>query len=222
MGYFKDAFDIGAGVTLGNMAVNLGAQLGSDFVESKFQRAYVKYRSQSFDPVIRHDLNELLVFGRLPQRAYPFPNSMKSAKKEKFYKRHKIFTSLVLMFFGISFFNSILVRFGMFTDDMLDDLLPLYTVLSLAISCAAIAIIARRITRSGKEKLSQSFKLQLEYDGQQYWYVREYIRQALAKGEMDVNTAVVKICNTSLAQQFPDTVDKIEANAFYYRQKMGL
>lgn len=83
-------------------------------------------------------------------------------------------------------------------------------------------MVIKKISRSGKNKLSSNFKAQLEYDGQQYWYMREYVRQALARGEMDINTAVTKICNTRLAQQFPDTVDKIEANAFYYRQKMGV
>ena len=36
MGYFKDAFDIGAGATLGNLAVKTGAQMGSTFVQAKF------------------------------------------------------------------------------------------------------------------------------------------------------------------------------------------
>ena len=70
--------------------------------------------------------------------------------------------------------------------------------------------------------LSASYKNQLESDGQQYWYVREYVRQALANGELDTKSAIVKISNTALAQQFPDTVDEIEANAFYYRQKLGI
>lgn len=85
MGYFKDAFDVGAGATLGNMAVNTGAQIGATFVDAKFNQAYNNYRSQYFDPVIRTDLNELLVFERLPQRAYPFPNSNVQVKKRKFF-----------------------------------------------------------------------------------------------------------------------------------------
>ena len=33
------------------------------------------------------------------------------------------------------------------------------------------------------------------------WYVREYVRQALANGELDTKSAIVKISNTALAQQ---------------------
>lgn len=84
MGYFKDAFDVGAGATLGNMAVNTGAQIGATFVDAKFKQAYNNYRAQYFDPVIRNDLNELLVFERLPQRSYPFPNSNNPEKKREF------------------------------------------------------------------------------------------------------------------------------------------
>ena len=50
MGYFKDAFDISAGATLGNLAVNSSAQLGYTFVQAKFEQAYIHYRSQYFDP----------------------------------------------------------------------------------------------------------------------------------------------------------------------------
>ena len=75
----------------------------------------------------------------------------------------------------------------------------------------------------GKKKLMQSgFRPKLIKDGQHYWHIREYIRQALASGQMNVQDAIIKISNTELGRQFPDTVDEIEANAFFYRQKLGL
>ena len=66
----------------------------------------------------------------------------------------------------------------------------------------------------------QKYKPELEQDGEKYWYVREYIRQALEAGEMNRDDAVRKLSNTALVQQFPDTVEEIEANAFYYKQQL--
>ena len=83
----------------------------------------------------------------------------------------------------------------------------------------APVIVIKKVGRGGQKVLSRSYKSQLEYDGQQYWYVREYVRQALSRGELDKKIAITKIVNTNLAQRLPDTVDEIEANAFYYRQK---
>ena len=63
-------------------------------------------------------------------------------------------------------------------------------------------------------------KQQLIKDGQQYWRIREYVRQALAASELSPQDAVLKLSRTQLGQQFPDTVEEIEANAFYYKQKL--
>ena len=218
MGYFKDAFDVGAGATLGNMAVNTGAQIGATFVDAKFNQAYNNYRSQYFDPVIRNDLNELLVFERLPQKAYPFPNSNVQVKKENFFKRHKKFTILLLAMIVMDLFASILSMSGI-SENLGDNLLVVTICLSVAVYISGMVIVIKKVGRGGQKVLSRSYKSQLEYDGQQYWYVREYVRQALSRGELDKKIAITKIVNTNLAQRLPDTVDEIEANAFYYRQK---
>lgn len=221
MGYFKDAFDVGAGVTLGNMAVNTGAQIGATFVDAKFNQAYNNYRAQYFDPVIRNDLNELLVFERLPQRVYPFPNSNAQVKKENFFKRHKKFTILLLAMIVMNLFASILSMSGI-SENIGSALLVVTVCLSWAVCISGVVIVIKKVGRGGKKVLSGSYKAQLEYDGQQYWYVREYVRQALLRGELDKKNAITKIINTNLAQQLPDTVDEIEANAFYYRQQKGM
>ena len=221
MGYFKDAFDIGAGATLGNLAVNTGAKMGADFVQAKFQQAYNHYRTQYFDPVIRNDLNELLVFGRLPQIAYPFPDSNKPVKKENFFKRHKTFTVLLIVLLFLDLFASFSGASGN-TGSVWQSFMIILSLLVFILFIAGIVMLVSKAGRKGKDALSSGYKKQLESNGQQYWYVREYIRQALARGEMDTKSAIVKISNTALAQQFPDTVDEIEANAFYYRQKLGM
>lgn len=221
MGYFKDAFDIGAGATLGNLAVNSGAQLGYTFVQAKFQQAYINYRSRYFDPVIRHDLNELLVFGRLPQQGYPFPNSNVPVKKENFLKKHKTITVLLIAFVAI---DLVATAFGASGNigAIWQSLMTILALLVFVLFISGIVMIVSKAGKKGKDVLSGSYKNQLEANGQQYWYVREYVRQALANGEMDTKSAIIKISNTALAQQFPDTVDEIEANAFYYRQKLGI
>lgn len=221
MGYFKDAFDVGAGATLGNMAVNTGAQLGAAFVDVKYKQAYNNYRAQYFDPVIRNDLNELLVFEKLPQRAYPFPNSNASVKKENFFKRHHKFTTLLIVTIAINLLASILSVSGI-SENLEYTLVIMTTCLSWAVCVSAMVMAIKKIGRGGKKVLSGSYKERLECDGQQYWYVREYVRQALARNELDRKNAITKIVNTNLAQQLPDTVDEIEANAFYYRQKKGM
>lgn len=221
MGYFKDAFDVGAGATLGNMAVNTGAQIGATFVDAKFKQAYNNYRAQYFDPVIRNDLNELLVFERLPQRSYPFPNSNNPEKKENFFKRHKKFTILLLVTIVVDILGALLNMFAS-TSALALDLLFIVGILAWSVCISGLVMIVKKVGRGGKKVLSGNYKAQLENDGQQYWYVREYVRQALANGELDLKNAIIKIVNTSLAQQLPDSIDKIEANAFYYRQKMGV
>lgn len=225
MGYFKDAFDVGAGATLGNMAVNTGAQIGATFVDAKFKQAYNNYRAQYFDPVIRNDLNELLVFERLPQRAYPFPNSNNPVKKENFFKRHKKFTILLLVTIIVDILGAFLNMFASTSALALNlhyNIIAIVGILSWAVCISGLVMSVKKVGRGGKKVLSGGYKTQLENDGQQYWYVREYVRQALASGELDFKNAMTKIVNTSLAQQLPDTVDKIEANAFYYRQKHGM
>lgn len=221
MGYFQDAFDIGAGATLGNLAVKTGAQMGSTFVQAKFQQAYNNYRSQYFDPVVRHDLNELLVFGKLPQQGYPFPNGNTEVKKENFFKRHKKFTAVFLVVLVLDIIASSLGASGN-VGSVWQSLMMILSFFVMVLIIAGVVMAVSKAGRKGKEVLSSGYKNQLENDGQQYWYIREYIRQSLERGEMDTKAAIIKICNTSLAQQFPDTLEQIEANAFYYRQQLGL
>lgn len=121
----------------------------------------------------------------------------------------------------MNLFASILSMSGI-SENLGDNLLVVTICLSVAVYISGMVIVIKKVGRGGQKVLSGGYKAQLENDGQQYWYVREYVRQALASGELDLKNAMTKIVNTSLAQQLPDTVDKIEANAFYYRQKHGM
>lgn len=56
-------------------------------------------------------------------------------------------------------------------------------------------------------------------DGKQYWHIREYVRQALDDNELTPEEGIKKLLNARLVQQFPDTIEEIEANAFYYKKE---
>ena len=75
------------------------------------------------------------------------------------------------------------------------------SLLVFALFISGIVMIVSKAGKKGKDVLFGSYKNQLEANGQQYWYVREYVRQALANGELDTKSAIVKISNTALAQQ---------------------
>lgn len=211
MGYFQDAFSVGAGATLGNLAVNTGYNIGANMTNSAVRNGYTQYRSQYFDPVVRTDICNLMVHGFLSQIEYPFP---RGEKKENFFKQHKMTTLLligfVIIMFVMMFFPDVAAS-GNFTG-----VATIYAFLLLVV--APIRYIYKKIVNGGKKMIENKYKPQLDSDGEQYWYIREYVRQALASNEITVNDAILKISNTNLAQQFPDTVEEIEANAFYHRQ----
>lgn len=218
MGLFGDAFNISAGATLGNLAVKTGYQAAEEFLNATEKNAYNKMRSESFDPVVRQDLNDIIVRGMLQARDYPFILD-KVQKKENIFKRYKVFWIVTLIF---------IILYGSYLSKMMSGIDYLRETTTLiewyfVFACFYASYRLYKKLNRGKKKLMQSgFRLKLIKDGQHYWHIREYIRQALASGQMTVQDAIIKISNTELGRQFPDTVDEIEANAFFYRQKLGL
>lgn len=210
MGLFGDAFDISAGATLGNLAVKTGYQAAEEFLNATEKNAYNKLRSESFDPVVRQDLNDIMVRGMLQAKNYPFPQ-VEVQKKENFFIRHKVFWIATIIFLVATKFNT--------TYEYLLSLVQLYMAFAIIYTTHKLS---KKIKRGKKKLMQSSFRPKLIKDGQQYWHMREYVRQALASGQMNVQDAIIKISNTELGRQFPDTVDEIEANAFFYRQKLGL
>lgn len=218
MGLFGDAFDIGAGATLGNLAVKTGYQATEDFLNKTEHVAYNKLRSERFDPVVRQDLNDIIVRGMLQTRNYPFPQD-DATKKKNFFIRHKIFWIIFLIYTVYILVNVSIIGLGGYVYTSITNT----TLYFMAFMVLYAAYAFAKKTKRGAKKLMQSgFRPKLIKDGKQYWHMREYVRQALASKQMSVQDAIVKISNTELGRQFPDTVDEIEANAFYYRQKLGL
>ena len=207
MGLFTDAFHLGAGAKLGTLCVEKpGYALGYHFATSSVEKAYEEYRSRYFDPVVRDDLNHIMILGTLPERENPFQEGSGKGL-ERFVQDHKIFCISGLLTFVLGILNSIL---------------PLNDLLTIAGVVFTISFIGMmfNIFRWGKVLLGGGVRKQLDEDGKQYWYVREYLRQALANGEIKANDAVVKLSNTRLAQQFPDTAEEIDANLFYFRNSL--
>lgn len=218
MGLFGDAFDISAGATLGNLAVKTGYQATEEFLNATEKNAYNKLRSESFDPVVRQDLNDIIVRGMLQTRDYPFLQE-KVQKKENIFLRYKVFWIVTLIY--------IIIFFGFVSKMMsgIDYIREIFDLTEWYLVFAGLYVsyrIGKKLNRGKKKLMESSYKPKLIKDGQHYWHVREYVRQALASGQMSVQDAIIKISNTELGRQFPDTVDEIEANAFYYKQKMGL
>jgi len=214
MGLFEDSFDIGAGATLGNLAVKTGYEATQNFLNAAEQKAYNNLRSEKFDPVVRQDLNDVIVRGMLQATNYPFPKS-NDTKKPNFFVRHKVFWIVFAIYFvmGQLSLGTGIVSMGMMTD--VSAAFIIFTFVYI------IRALFKKTKRGAKKVLEAAYKPKLINDGNQYWYVREHVRQALAMGQMNVQTAIVKISNTELGRQFPDTVDEIEANAFYYRQRLN-
>lgn len=214
MGYFENAFDIGAGATLGNLAVQTGYNLTLGAVNSADKKVYNQYRSRNFDPIVRQDLKDIMVKGMLQNIACPFPTSVQE-NRPNFFARHKVFTGCLCIGLACDLLSRI-IPFWIFSQ-----------ISSMAYVVMAGSIFGMAMSKLGKGAKtlvgnSKAIKNRLIQDGKQYWYVREYVRQALEIGEMDAREAIVKISNTSLACQFPDTIEEIEANAFYYRKELGM
>lgn len=222
MGLFQDSFKVGAGATLGSLATVSLFNIGEGLVDAASRNAYNNYRSQYFDPVVRADLCDIMVKESLPQRAYPFPNgNPMPVKKQNIFMRHKILTVLaVLTVWGTAQSTINVINDG---GDPSESFALVYVFTLIALSLGSLGAIAIKIVKAGGKAFAKTtYKNQLADDGQQYWYIREYIRQALAMRQLTKQEAVVKISNTRLAQQFPDTLEELDAHAFYYQQRLGL
>lgn len=220
MRLFRDSFEVGAGATLGSIASVGVANMSKELVNGAAKKAYNDYRSQYFDPVVRTDLCDIMVKQSLPKRAYPFPvEEQSSMDKTNFFKRHKAFTVILILFvFGMI---RLPISAGNGSPD--DSALIFYGMTFMALLFTGIGLMIQKLFKIGGNTYARTtYKNRLGNDGKQYWYIREYIRQALETRQITVKEAVVKISNTRLAQQFPDTLEELDAHVFFYQQQLGL
>lgn len=113
MGYFSDAFGLGAGATLGTLAANRGFDAGAQLAARAFNEATANYRAEYYDPVVRNDLNHLLVLHSLPETGYPFPVETVEAEKPKKRGIHpSLYVLAALLLLQTGWIGAILVLIG--------------------------------------------------------------------------------------------------------------
>ena len=217
MGWFKNSFGVGAGATLGSMAAQTGVDMVVNIADATTKKLYDDYRTEHFDPIVRDDLSHIIARGALKEVPYPFPtevrpgaNTRQEPIQSSFVQRHKIALGVAGFLLLVAIFNP------------KQSAVVLFVGVWLLIVAAGIAFFKKAGRTASKVAISSldAPKQQLINDGQQYWHIREYVRQALAASELSPQDAVLKLNSTRLAQQFPDTVEDIEANAFYYKQRL--
>ncbi len=218
MGWFKNSFGIGAGVTLGDMAAQTGVAMAVDIIDGSTKKLQDDYRIEHFDPTVRDDISHIIARGALSEMSYPFPSepnpgataAQQPGERKNFVQRHKIAVGITGALVLVAICNpkqsAIVLLIGLW-------------LLIVAVGITIFKKASRAATGMMVGALSAP-KQQLIKDGQQYWHIREYVRQALAASELSPQDAVLKLSRTQLGQQFPDTVEEIEANAFYYKQKL--
>ena len=209
MGYFMDAFDISSGLTLGSRTAEAAFEYGGQVLSRSLNRATSNYRAQNYDPIVRDDLNNLLVLGSLRRIAYPFPVFVEEAppaeRPQNFFIRHKIFTLCLIWFVYTLFQYMNNESSGNYAAAQTDALLVVFSFLVMAAAGAGAALMKTgRIIGTASKKLSPHVlpteinKTELEKYGRQYWKIREYVRMALDEEEFSPQEGLRKLTNTAL------------------------
>lgn len=192
-----------------------GFGFGAKATDEAIDAVSNRYRAKDFDPVVRKDLLDIMTKGQLANIAYPFPKFPRKQKKPIFFVRHKIFTISIVLYFVIlrvcminrDFFMSVAEKVALFFG-------------LFWIGCI-IAMFVKKMLRGGKKATDMLFQSEFIAQGQKYWQVREYVRQALAIGELNVQGAYVRIRNTELGRQLPESDTELEAKAFNSRHAIN-
>ncbi|MBO4126065.1 hypothetical protein [Streptococcus suis] len=210
MGLFTDSLKVSSGLTLGHAATKIGIQKTLTAAEEHAEKQVKTYQARFFDPIVRDDLCHLEVDGQLENRIYPFPSKVSVINISEI---QKDFQELIQDFnvqkIGIFAKNHpwvtgiaallLTVPFG-FSD--------IGSIIGLSVFIVLVRLIMARPKKYQKVLLE---------DAQQYWKIREYLRNALVVKELTPQESVKKLLNARLVQRFPDTIEEIEAHAFNYR-----
>lgn len=172
------------------------------------------YRAKGFDPAVRKDLTDLLAKGRLDNIAYPFPTKETPPKKPIFVLRHKVF-SLSFVLYCIIIYVGAKMRHFEGIENMLTSTTLIFFLFWF---CCVVVMLVKKLLRGGKKASDFVFQTQYIYEGKQYWNIREYVRQALDMGQLDLQGAYVRLRGTELGRQLPDSDTEIEARVFNRRR----
>ena len=104
MGWFKNSFGIGAGVTLGDMAAQTGVAMAVDIIDGSTKKLQDDYRIEHFDPIVRDDISHIIARSALSEISYPFPTELDSnakaaqqpGERKSFVQRHKIAVGILV------------------------------------------------------------------------------------------------------------------------------
>lgn len=198
---------------LGDFGWGFGFGFGAKATDDAINAVSNRYRAKDFDPVVRRDLLDIMTKGRLANIAYPFPVNCKPQKKPIFFVRHKIFSiSILLYFIVVSLLGSNEELFMMVVEKVI-----LVFVL-FWLGCIVVMLV-KKVLRGGKKASDFLFQTEFITQGKKYWNIREYVRQALEVGELDAQGAYVRIRNTELGRQLPESDTELEAKAFNMRNR---
>lgn len=197
---------------LEDLGWGFGVGFGAAATEEAMSTVSNRYRAKDFDPVVRKDLIDLMTKGKLDNISYPFPTYSKAQKKPIFFVRHKVFSiSLLLCLIVIwilgqnrELFNNVIEKvilaFGFFWF------------------WCVVVMFVKKVLRGGKKASDFLFQTEFINQGKKYWNIREYVRQALECGELDVQGAYRRIRNTELGRQLPDSDTELETKVFNSRK----
>jgi hypothetical protein len=196
---------------LDDLEWGFGFSFGYTATEEAINAVSNRYRAKDFDPVVRKDLLDIMKNGRLANIAYPFPKQAKPQKKPIFFVRHKIFSiSLVLCFFIVGILAP--------REEIFDVTEKIVMAFAVFWFFCIMVMLVKKVLRGGKKASDLLFQTEYINQGNRYWNVREYVRQALEIGELDAQGAYIRIRNTDLGRQLPDTDTEIEARVFNSRK----
>lgn len=197
-----------------------GFQLGYNAGEEAMNIVSNTYRAKDFDPVVRKDLLDIMSKGKMENIPYPFPTRTKAPRKPIFLVRHKPFGISVLLWIVISI---LMMMNAMKTEnyEMLNAIANITILFMVFWFFYIMVLLIKKILRIGKKTSDVIFQSEFINQGMRYWNVREYVRQALEMGELDVQGAYIRIRNTELGRQLPETDTELEAKVFNSRNNKG-
>lgn len=189
---FLDFFVYGFGFSVGANATNVAINSAEE-----------AYRKKYFDAPVQEDIKSIVERGILENRVYPFPTSVKT-KRPPFFVRHKFYCSVIVIIWVLIWL--VMTLFGNNVE-----FAGKICIVLLAISWffgvgGFIVMLIKKIARGGKKVADFTFQSTYISEGQEYWNIREQVRQALQAGTINSQNAVCHLRNTALGRRLPNVV----------------
>lgn len=221
--FFKAGLGASAGATLGNIAVSSGCQLIASSFAKANQKAYLNYKANIYDNIVRKDIVEFYASdGKwLPTySSYPFFEAEPAIAKQNLFLRHPVLSVLLL----ITILGNLFIAMGSSSTPS-----NMIAPISLSSFALFIGVIYTFLKKTGRKTvntvtdlLANDAREELRHFGQEYWQVREYVKDALASGHLDDDSAYRELLDTFLVQQLPDKNSQLRALAYNRKKELNL